>query len=326
VTAPDGVVTPPGPAARRRTPWAAVAGWWFEPAPVARAVVLRRFLAVFVILDVLVFTPWVALHRQLPGDLYMPLFVGRWLPLPIPDAGLITAVQVGVLASAAVVALGRAPRAAGTVLAVLYFEWMVIAFSYGKVDHDRFALLVALAVLPTVATARRRDAGALSEGAGWALRCIQVAVVATYFLAALAKLRYGGLEWVNSATFARAVIRRGTFLADPLLEVPWALQAGQWALVAAELASPALLLRGRAGRVALAGAVGFHVVTFSALTISFLPHVVCLAAFLPLERIGRRRRAVADGLPHGGGDGHDDGGGGRARRDDGARVVGADPG
>lgn len=307
---------------RRRGPWAAVAAWWFEPAPVARAVALRRFLAAFVILDVAVFTPWVALHRDLPGELYMPLFVGRWLPLPVPDAGLITAVQVGVLVAAAVVALGRAPRLAGTVLAVLYFEWMVIAFSYGKVDHDRFALLVALAVLPTVA-ARRGAGRARSEAAGWALRCVQVAVVATYFLAALAKLRYGGLEWVNSATFARAVVRRGTFLADPLLDIPWLLQAAQWGVMAAELAAPALLLRGRPGRVALAGAVGFHVITFSALTISFLPHVVCLAAFLPLERIGRRRPAPVADVEGGGVEAGGDAG---AAAVEVARVAGADPG
>jgi hypothetical protein len=48
-------------------------------------------------------------------------------------------------------ATGRAPRLLGWTIFVLYFEWMIIAMSYGKVDHDRFAFLVALAVLPTVA-------------------------------------------------------------------------------------------------------------------------------------------------------------------------------
>jgi len=35
----------------------------------------------------------------------------------------------------------------------------------------------------------------------------------------------------------------------------------------------------------LALAVAFHVVTFSTISIIFLPHVVCLLAFLPLERL-----------------------------------------
>ncbi|HZK51389.1 MAG TPA: hypothetical protein VFD47_07485 [Actinomycetota bacterium] len=44
-------------------------------------------------------------------------------------------------------------------------------------------------------------------------------------------------------------------------------------------------------------AVLFHVVTFLTISIIFLPHVVCLLAFLPLERLSRapalgHRRAV----------------------------------
>jgi hypothetical protein len=111
----------------------------------------------------------------------------------------------------------------------------------------------------------------------------------TYFLAAFAKLRFGGLDWVSSATLVRAVARRGTSLGDPLLDYPWVLQATQWLLVAFELAAPLLLVRGRVGRAMWAGAVTLHAVTFATVTIVFLPHVVCLAAFLPLERIRRLR-------------------------------------
>ena len=171
---------------------------------------------------------------------------------------------------------------------VLYFEWMIIAFSYGKVDHDRFAFLVALAVLATVGRARWSDRTA-SEAAGWALRMVQIAVVLTYFLAAFAKLRFGGIEWVNSATLARAVLRRGTFLAEPLLGMPWTLQAGQWFIVAFELASPVLLFANAKWRTRLVVfLVGFHVATYAGITIIFLPHVLCLAAFLPLEVLPRR--------------------------------------
>jgi hypothetical protein len=38
----------------------------------------------------------------------------------------------------------------------------------------------------------------------------------------------------------------------------------------------------------LVAVVAFHLVTFATVTIIFLPHVVCLAAFLPLERLDRR--------------------------------------
>jgi hypothetical protein len=168
---------------------------------------------------------------------------------------------------------------------------MLVAMSYGKVDHDRFAFLVLLAVLPTVGAARHGDA-AEDESSGWALRCVQLAVVLTYLLAAFAKFRFGGLDWANGATLTRAVLRRGTFLGRPLLDAPWLLQATQWGIIVVELASPLLLLRGRVGRGLVVFYLIFHLVTFATITIIFLPHVMCLLAFLPLERLRVSRLAA----------------------------------
>jgi hypothetical protein len=46
-----------------------------------------------------------------------------------------------------------------------------------------------------------------------------------------------------------------------------------------------LLKRGRIGRAFLLLAFSFHLVTYASITIIFLPHVMCLLAFLPLERL-----------------------------------------
>ena len=265
--------------------------WWFDPLPRARIAWLRAALYLFVPVDVLVTTAWVARHADVPGELYQPLYVGRLLPLPVPGSTFVQALQVALVVAALMAATGRLPRVLGTAVAVLYFEWMVVAMSYGKVDHDRFAFLVALVVLPTVGTARRHDPEA-DDAAGWALRCIQVAVVLTYFLAAFAKFRFGGLDWANGATLTRAVLRRGTFLGRPLLDAPWLLQATQWGIIVVELASPLLLLRGRVGRGLVVFYLVFHLVTFATITIIFLPHVMCLLAFLPLERLKLSRLAA----------------------------------
>jgi hypothetical protein len=269
----------------------AVTGWLLQPVALARVAWLRTILSLFVVVDVLATTPWVAVHRDVPTALYQPLLIGRLLHLPTPTHSGVLALEVGVLVSAVVASTGRLPRVAGGALFVLYLEWMVVANSYGKVDHDRFAFLVALAVLPTVGVARHDDQR-LSEAAGWALRGIQLAVVATYFLSAWAKLRFGGLGWVNSAVLTRAVLRRGTPLADPLLHHTWVLHLSQWGILLFELASPVVLwLRGRAVYLAVGFFLLFHAVTFAAITISFLPHVMCLLAFLPLERIRLPRPA-----------------------------------
>ncbi len=273
----------------------AVSRWWFMPVPRARIAAFRVLVYAFLPLDMLVLRPWGAAHGYVDPDLYRPLMIGRLLPLPTPTPTLVHLVQYGAVAiSVALVVLiaaNRAPRVQtwlGASIFLLYLEWMVVSFSYGKVDHDRFAFLVALAVLPTAGRAALRDMTP-SQSAGWALRMVQVGVVATYFLAAVAKVRFGGWGWVNSTTIARAVIRRGTTLADPLLQMPWTLQLSQWFILTLEFVSPALLfVRPKIQQYAVAFLVSFHVMTYLMIRIIFMPHVVCLAAFLPLERILNR--------------------------------------
>jgi hypothetical protein len=278
---------------------AAVAGtatrWLTAPVPLGRVAAYRTLVYLFVIGDLLWFTRWVRGHGDLPGELYRPLLVGRLLPLPTPTPALVYGVFGALLVAAAVAATGRLPRLAGSAVALLYFEWMVIAFSYGKVDHDRIGLLVALVVLPTVGRARHGDP-TRSEAAGWALRATQLAVVATYFLASWAKLRYGGLDWLTSATLTWAIIRRGTFLGEALLAAPWLLIAAQVGIVAFELLSPLVfVLRERWRHAAVGFFYSFHVVSFATITISFMPHLAAMACFLPLERlrpVGWARRAL----------------------------------
>ena len=274
-----------------------MSSWWFSPVPLGRVARLRTMIYAFILVDVLVLRPWVADNGSLPAEFYHPLFVDRVLPFPTPTPAIVGAVKYGLLICALAGVFRRSPRLLGSLTFVLYLEWMLIAFSYGKVDHDRIAFLVALAVLPTVPKAMSRDRS-LSEAAGWAVRSIQVAVVLTYFLAAMAKLRFGGIDWVNGATLMRAVLRRGTFLADPLKGQPSLLQVGQYLIVMFELSAVLLMHRGRIGRIYLFSAVVFHAVTFAALGILFWPHVICLSAFVALEelRIGRRKKhSVADG-------------------------------
>ena len=284
--------------------------WPYAPAPLGRIAVLRVIVYLFVPIDVVLTTAWVAGHASVPGELYVPLRIGRLLPLPTPGPW-VEVLQVVLVLAALVAALAavrdRLPRLTGWLVAVLYLEWMVVAMSYGKVDHDRFAFLIALFVLPSVgrASLRSRDR---TESAGWALSMIALAVVATYTLAAVAKIRFGGWDWVDGATLTRAVVRRNTPLSEPLLEVPVVLRGAAYALMLLELfVAPLLLVAWRDPRVTwgLAGLfLGFHLITFSMVTIIFLPHCVALLAFLPLEKLavarwaGRRRpdlRAAASG-------------------------------
>lgn len=271
------------------------ASWLFRPGPVARIAWLRVLAYAFVPVDVLVTTPWVAAHGSVPGALYQPLMVGRLLHLPTPGPWvevLKWVLVLGAVLCAAAAARDRLPAVAGLLVAVCYLEWMVVAFSYGKVDHDRFAFLVLLFVLPTVGRAGLRST-ARTPAAGWALRVTALAVVATYTLAAFAKFRFGG-DWMSGATLMGAVLRRGTPLAQPLLDHPGLLHAAQYGLVAVELLVAPLLLvdwrRPRVTWVLALGFLGFHLMTFATISIIFLPHCVALLSLLPLERLPQLQR------------------------------------
>jgi Vitamin K-dependent gamma-carboxylase len=265
--------------------------WLFEPVPKARVAAFRTLVYLFVAADLVIFTPWVRHHADTPGELYEPLLVGRLLPLPTPTPWLVHGIFWVLLLLSLGAATGRAPRLLGWAVFALYFEWMIIAMSYGKVDHDRVGLLVALAALATVGRARHGDMRPTESG-GWALRVTQIAVVCTYFLAAFAKLRFGGVDWVTSSVLARAIIRRGTDLADLIAGVPNLLIVAQFGIVAFELASPLIfVLSPRLRNWAVAFFYSFHLATFATITISFAPHLVAMTSFLALEKVRPVHRA-----------------------------------
>lgn len=264
--------------------------WLFTPAPLGRVAALRCVAYLFVPVDVLLTTPWIAAHGRVPHALYEPLFIARLLHLP-PPGPWVDVLRWLLVGAAALAATGRLPRTLGLLVAALYLEWMVIGFSYGKVDHDRIGYLVLLFALPTVGRARSGDRTP-SDAAGWVLSVTSLAVVATYSLSAVAKIRFGGLDWVDGATLTRAVLRRGTGLATPLLQHAWMLHAFQYVLFAVELlVAPLLLVHWRDPRrtwLLVLGFYAFHLLTFLTISIVFLPHCVALLALLPLERLGRR--------------------------------------
>jgi hypothetical protein len=266
-------------------------GWWFRPVPLARIAAFRVIAYLFIPIDVFLTTSWVRAHAAVPTEWYAPLLIGRLLHLPTPTHTLVLVVQWALIIAALAAATGRAPRLLGIAVFLLYGEWMVIAMSYGKVDHDRIAFLVALVVLPTIGVARFRDRRS-SESAGFAMAAVLVTVMLTYFLAAWAKIRFGGWDWATGSTLTRAVVRRGTDLSEWTLDVPWLLPAAQWVMLAFEFASP-LMLWGRSDRARIGLVVfllGFHVMVYAGVGIIFLPHCIAILSILPWERLTALRR------------------------------------
>lgn len=269
----------------------------FPALPLDRVRVLRVLVSAFVVIDVLTLSRDVLSLVGTPG-FYAPVALARLLHLPAATAPVAWTLLVVILACCAAGLVGWRPRLTGAVLAIAFWLWMLYSNSYGYVAHDHMALLVAVAVLPTVGgvpPAGARPDGAVpgqlprGEAAGWALRAIQIAVVATYFFSVIPKILYSGslAAWGSSAILTWASLRRGSGLAHWMVEhTPWVFVPAQWAGLALETLSPVVLfLRGRALHLAIAAYLGFHLATLVLLGIHFLPTVLCWAAFLPLERL-----------------------------------------
>jgi hypothetical protein len=265
--------------------------WFFRPVPLARVALLRRAIYLFVIVDVLLLHTSGFYHGWADPAWYQPLNMGKLLHLPAATVSLVEILRWGSVLAALVALTGRLPRLAGWVTAAGWIWFQYVAFAYGKVDHDRGDFAIALLLLPLIGTAAVSDRR-LSEAAGFVFRAIELTAIATYFLSAWAKVRFGGWDWVNSATIVRAVVRRGTWFGDQMMHLPWTLHAFQWLLFCLEMSSPVIfLVTERWRRRMIGGWYLFHLITWLAISIAFWPHLVMLLVFLPLEEY--RDSAVA---------------------------------
>jgi hypothetical protein len=295
-TAPTSAAgAPASPASWHHRVSSAVLGWFFAPVPLARVALFRRAVYVFVIIDVLYLHTSGYRHGWADPVWYEPLRMGELLNLPAATVFLVELLRWGSVVTALVAITGRIPRIAGWLTAIGWIWFQYVAFAYGKVDHDRGDFVVALLLLPLIGVAQVSDRR-LSEAAGFVFRAVQLTAIATYFLSAWAKVRFGGWDWVNSATIVRAVVRRGSWFGEQLLHIPWTLHAFQWLLFSLEMLSPLIFfVSERWRRRMIGGWYVFHAATYAAITIAFWPHLVMLLAFLPLEQYRDSIRARLPG-------------------------------
>ncbi|SDT12809.1 hypothetical protein SAMN04489752_3438 [Brevibacterium siliguriense] len=265
---------------------------WFMPAvPLARVAVFRMFIYVFIIIDVLTISGDVIAHGWTP-EFYQPLWLARFLHIPAVSVLGAQILLTLIIVFSLLAAAGILQRLSGWAVAISFGAWMFYTQGYGYVAHDHMALVIAAFVLPTIGAARFRDVGTASAKAGWALRIVQIAVVLTYFYSVVMKWIASGniTHWANGAVIIWALMRRGAEWSKPFLEMPGLLIAAQWATLVFEFLSPVVLfLKDKWLYGAVAFFFLFHLMTYLALGIHFLPTVICWAAFLPLEKLVPKR-------------------------------------
>jgi hypothetical protein len=227
-------------------------------------------------------------------------------------AGLVLALAAGIAFTAGAWFRWTGPAFAVSVLALTTYRasWGQLLWFDNLVTLHLLILAVAASADAWSFDARRRGGHRDDHEYAGPLRLLCVVVVVTYVIAGVAKLRYGGTEWVagdvlaNHIAFsaARLEVLGGSAspLAGPAVTLAWALPALAAATVVIELAAPVALLGGRWRNWWVAAAWLMHL-AIAALMYVVFPYPLFLVAFAPFFALeqGVERVAAANWRPMG---------------------------
>lgn len=278
----------------------AVAAWWFAPAPAERLAALRLLIGGFALVYVALRLGEFHAVASLPASQFAPVGVTRVLAAPLPLAAT-AAIHAATLALLLAFVAGWRFRVVAPLAAAALLWTLTYRNSWGMVFHtDNLLVLHVLAL----ACAPAADAWALAPrpaappaaGYGWAIKLLAALTAATYVLAAVAKLRVAGLDWMDGEllrnhiavdNLRKALLGDGMApLARPFLDHPAGFTAFCVLTIALELGAVAALAGGRLARLWALGAWGFHVGVILLMNIWFIYPLAGLA-FAPIFHVER---------------------------------------
>jgi Vitamin K-dependent gamma-carboxylase len=236
-----------------------------------------------------------------------------WLPIPLFDAlhlrpldsALIRTLESIWRVSLATSAAGLASRVSMAVTAVLGAYLLGLPHNFGQTYHFDALLVIAMGVF---ALSRAGDAlsidawvrGGRRAASGeytWPLRTIWVAMSLVFFAAGLAKLRYGGLEWITSDNMSILLTRALYHVSDADPQTTWGLVIArhQWAssaiaaaAVAIELSFPLALVNRTARAVLVPAAFAMLVGIRALMGPTFGGFLVANVVWVPWDALGAR--------------------------------------
>jgi hypothetical protein len=272
-------------------------------APPERLAMLRILTGAFTVVYLLVRLPvFVQLTERTAG--FDGVGLAILLSGPVPDAVIISTIGI-TLVSGAAFTCGWRFSWFGPLFAVGFLALGSYRGSWGQLLH--FENLVALHLI-VIALAPAADRWSLDSRSGrrthdsddtaygWPIALAALVVVITYVITGVAKLRYGGFEWITGDTLRNHVAYSAARLdllggdASPVagwtVGASWAWTPAAAFTVLVELAAPVALLGGRIRTIWVIAAWTLHVGIAAAMFIVF-PYPLFLVAFAPFFRIER---------------------------------------
>lgn len=278
----------------------------FTPAPAERLGAIRLLTGGFALLYLLVRAPHLANYGAMPAHAFHPVGVVAALDSPLPKVAVLLLIAT-TLVLAVPFFLGWHFRITAPAFFVALLCLLSYANSFGHILHTENLLVLHVAVLSISAAAdslaldcRRSEHNAADHGRyRWPVQLLCVLTACSYFLAGVAKLRFGGLEFLEGETLKNLIaydsvrkLELGSVHSPfgiMMLGFAPAFSILTWLTLVLELGAPLALLNRRLATGWAIAMWGFHVGVLLLMAIAFTyPLTVGLACYFPAER-GLRR-------------------------------------
>jgi hypothetical protein len=286
----------------------------WTPAPPERLAAVRVLVGLFAQVYLTVRLPHILSFAALPARHFRPIGIFWFLDGPPPVPVVVIGAAAAWLSGIAFL-IGWRFRLTGPLHALLLLAALTYCNSWGQIFHTENLLVLYVIVLAlsrsadaTSLDARRRGAAPGPDGRyGWPLGLLRAVMVATYFLAGVAKLRWAGAGWLAGDalrdTIAADSLRKillgssSSPLVEALLGQVWLFRALAVLTLVVELGAPLALLGRRAALAWIGAVIAFHLGVLALMWILFAFPLsgIAFAPFLRPERLvdwARRRWAA----------------------------------
>ena len=272
--------------------------WLMAPARAERLALVRILVAGYGLVWLLIRAPHLRAVTEFDDARWAPVGILDGLDGP-PTTGLALVTVAAATLSGVAVLIGWRHRITGPMFAVTLLGVTTWRNSWGQIFHTENLLVlhvVVLAIVPAAAAwsldARRSSAaGQQADHFGWPIRVMALLTVATYFVAGVAKLRYGGTSWLDGDVLAHQIafdnVRKAAVgatvspMTELLLRSRWLFTPMALVTLLIELGAPLALLSRRSAHLWVAIAWSFHVGILLTMVILFA-YPISLVAFAPV--------------------------------------------
>lgn len=277
--------------------------WLLMPAPAERLAAFRILVGGYATVAMIVSVGEFGRLADRPAVQFEPVGLAVLLERPLPSTLVWGLFGLSVLTGFAFT-VGAAFRFSGWVFALCQLIWASYHASWGQMLHFEHLVTLHVLVLGFAPSAHAYSVDAYrarrwpipNTRYGWPLRLAAIITVITYVLAGVAKLRIGGMAWLNSETLTNHIAYSATrmdLLGEPrpplaslAISNDWALQPMAIISVAVELVAPLALLGGWFRRAWIPAAILLHLGTLTLMFVFFSYNGLGFA-FLPLYRVER---------------------------------------